>query len=298
MKLLSLVLLLNVHQISASDCTCPYAELLMRSDLSDLVGQTEAYESDADHYQSVVASSSPPTSPRKRVFNPTAKEELDSHISSATENHFTEIAADEFAKLPELGTAYLGFYHRDISTPFPFNSKFSSLKFDTFNTRASTGTGLCDHANNMIRLVTTDNNFIYFKFGSSPITDTDIFSFSQNVEVDICEITLPHFLIQETKEFQAPKTECTLTNTPFGIVRQKYVIEFDPTCGEKKDKGKFENPTLKFTFDSPFSFCLTDILHTKTFAVGSIQSSEQLVQFTQSRFNHGCIPSIYGEYDE
>jgi hypothetical protein len=298
MKLFSLILMLNIHQTNAAECVCPYAEALLDNDISDLIGHSRGHEPAPPHYKAVVASSSPPTSPRQKVFHPAAKEELDSHISTETENHFTEISTDEFEKLPKLGTAYLGFYHLDISTSFPFNAKFNSLQFDNFNARASTGIGLCDHANGMIRLLTTDNNFIYFKFGSSPITDTDIFSFSQKVEVDICEITLPHFLIHETKEFQAPQKECILTKTPFGIVRQKYAIEFDPTCGEKRDRGKYTTPSLKYTFNSPFSFCLTDILHTKTFALGSIQNSEQLVQFTQSRFNLGCIPHKYGEYDE
>ena len=290
--ILPLIMAMNLN---AQECMCPHAEVLMNGELSELTGTRKGINHQDAGYSSILASGSPPTSPRQRIFNPTEKTELDEHISSQTGNHFTQTGENEFQGLGPHDTAYIGFYHKDISPRFPFNSKCTALPFGDFTARGSIGSGLCDHTDTMIRFITSDNQFIYFKLGEKAITLADLFDFCRNYQADICQIAIPHILINAERNFSLPQSPCIFTNTPFGIVRQKYVIEFDPSSRVIQPASSTFTATHTVNFNSPFSFCLTDILHNEIFASGVITGPDQLVEYTQSRFNYGCNPSNSGD---
>lgn len=294
-KMKLLLPLITAMTLNAQECTCPHAIDLMNNELSELTGTCTGINCQDAGYSSILASGSPPTSPRQRIFNPTEKAELDQHISRQTGNHFTQTGENEFQGLGPHDTAYIGFYHLDIAPRFPFNSRCTAVPFGDFTTRGSTGIGSCDHTDTMIRFITPDNKFIYFKSGETQITGVELFYFCQNYQIDICQITIPHILINAERNFTPPQSRCIFTNTPFGIVRQKYTIEFDPCLRDATATFPTFEITHTFEFNSPFSFCLTDIMHNKIFASGIITGPDQLIEFTQSRFNYGCNPSHPGD---
>ncbi len=295
---------LSAINSTASECACPVVESYTVLELETLIGQEETTHQRPQDFTSVVVSGSPPTSSRRKVFTPENKQELVEFVQTNTDNHFSSDDLNELDTIGKTQTAYLGFYHLHISTTFPFEAKFSCLDFaGNIKVRGSTGIGPCEHANGMIRLMTSDQKFMYIRHGEKPIGVADLWSFCQTAEIDPCKITLPHFLIHTDKDFKTPPTDCVLTKTPFGLIRHKYIVEFDPcmnTSPSPSSSSSTSNPepVLTLTYSTPFSFCLTDIVHKQVYASGCITKEDQLLPYVQSRFNHGCKPSTYGEYDE
>ncbi len=308
-KILNTSLFLALQELSAlnstaTECAFPVVESYAVCELETLIGQEKTTPQKPQDFTSVVVSGSPPTSSRRKVFTPKNKQELVEFVQTNTDNHFSSDDLNGLDTIGETKTAYFGFYHLHISTTFPFESKFSCLDFvGDIKVRGSTGIGPCEHANGMIRLMTSDQKFMYIRHGEVPIEITDLWNFCQTAEIDICKITLPHFLIHTDKDFKTPSTDCVLTKTPFGLIRNKYIVEFDPCMNESPSPSSSSStnnlePILTLIYSMPFSFCLTDIVHKQVYASGYIAQEDQLLPYVQSRFNHGCRPSTYGEYDE
>lgn len=277
--------------LDAHELTCPYAEQLMHDELKIYTSNCKSHNPIGTGYLSILASDSLDDNVNNHIFQANDQDTLNRYIREKTGNHFTGTTIG----LDKGKTAYISFYHLDISPRFPFGTKCTALVFGNFSARGSVGTGLCDHTDTMIRFISSENKFIYFKSGKNPINLSDLFDFSQRYQSDICQITMPHILINSIKNFTPPISKCNLTGTPFGIVRQEYAIEFDPCLKDDRSPDPIYPAKYTISFQAPFSFCLTDILHTKIFASGTITGPDQLVEYTQSRFNYGCNPSHPGD---
>ncbi len=279
------------NQLMAAETFCPHAVSLMNKDLATLTGMSENDDPFPNEFQSIVVSSSPTTSPRCKIYAPTDTSAINETIGISTGNHFEGVSTEDLSRLTESTSAYVSFYYQDIILKFPFLQKPQLIMLEDFKAQGSVGTGICEYHKNMIRLVTTEYKFLYLRLGSDQINSADIFNFCQNMQTDVCQVSLPHFMIHTALDFQLPSKECLATNTPFSLVRQKYAIECNPCLQAVLTQESILEPAADFNFNAPFVFCLTDITHTTTYTQGYISNTDQLVPFTRSRFNYGCNPS-------